>query len=199
MFSAHTGNIQCTFSEGLVLIQGTLRAHSGNVQCTYRERSVHIQGTFSKHTFCLGWERGLKKGLVNVMAGVSKLVVVVNKMDDPSVNWSQERYDEVQSKLTPFLKQCGYNTKRDVTFSPVSGLMGYGIKVSVPLPAYLNLGPDPHTWIQTRTQTPEPEARPTYPNPDSDLAYPKPDLRVGGSRNGLHAGYWMLDTGCWMV
>jgi len=60
--------------------------------------------------------------------GVSKLVVVVNKMDDPSVNWSQERYDEVQSKLTPFLKQCGYNTKRDVTFSPVSGLMGFGIK-----------------------------------------------------------------------
>eukprot|EP00959_Pyramimonas_sp_CCMP1952_P225260 4710641-Pyramimonas_sp.AAC.1 len=60
--------------------------------------------------------------------GVSKLVVVVNKMDDPSVMWSKERYDEVKDKLSPFLKQCGYNVKRDVTFAPVSGLMGYGIK-----------------------------------------------------------------------
>jgi len=60
--------------------------------------------------------------------GVSKLVVVVNKMDDPSVQWSKERYDEVESKLAPFLKQCGYNVKRDVIFTPVSGLMGYGIK-----------------------------------------------------------------------
>ena len=61
--------------------------------------------------------------------GVSKLVVVVNKMDDPSVNWSQERFNEVLTKLTPFLKSCGYNTKKDVTFLPVSGLHGWGIKV----------------------------------------------------------------------
>jgi len=60
--------------------------------------------------------------------GVSKLVVVVNKMDDPSVNWSQERFNEVLTKLTPFLKSCGYNTKKDVTFLPVSGLHGWGIK-----------------------------------------------------------------------
>mmetsp|Transcript_29434 Transcript_29434/g.56527 ORF Transcript_29434/g.56527 Transcript_29434/m.56527 type:complete len:589 (+) Transcript_29434:140-1906(+) len=63
--------------------------------------------------------------------GVTKLVIVVNKMDDPSVLWSQERFDEVVTKLTPFLKQCGYNTKRDCVFLPVSGLMGYGIKDKV--------------------------------------------------------------------
>jgi peptide chain release factor subunit 3 len=65
--------------------------------------------------------------------GVSKLVVVVNKMDDPSCNWAQERFDEVVTKLTPFLKQCGYNTKKDVTFLPVSGLHGFGIKDRVTL------------------------------------------------------------------
>ncbi|PWA83710.1 translation elongation factor EF1A/initiation factor IF2gamma family protein [Artemisia annua] len=30
--------------------------------------------------------------------GVSKLVVVVNKMDYPTVNWSRQRYDEIVSK-----------------------------------------------------------------------------------------------------
>mmetsp|Transcript_27221 Transcript_27221/g.37545 ORF Transcript_27221/g.37545 Transcript_27221/m.37545 type:complete len:608 (+) Transcript_27221:149-1972(+) len=65
--------------------------------------------------------------------GVSKLVIVVNKMDDPSVLWSKERFDEVVTKLTPFLKSCGYNTKKDVTFAPVSGLYGYGIKDPVSL------------------------------------------------------------------
>ncbi|GLT87607.1 hypothetical protein SLE2022_056840 [Rubroshorea leprosula] len=41
--------------------------------------------------------------------GVSKLFVVVNKMDDPTVNWSQERYDEIESKMIPFLRSSGYN------------------------------------------------------------------------------------------
>ncbi|CAH2037057.1 unnamed protein product [Thlaspi arvense] len=56
--------------------------------------------------------------------GVSKLVVVVNKMDDPTVNWSKVRYDEIESKMVPFLKSSGYNTKKDVIFLPISGLMG---------------------------------------------------------------------------
>ncbi|KAH0469920.1 hypothetical protein IEQ34_001478 [Dendrobium chrysotoxum] len=56
--------------------------------------------------------------------GVSKLVVVVNKMDDHTVNWSKERYDEIESKMTPFLKLSGYNAKKDVHFLPISGLIG---------------------------------------------------------------------------
>lgn len=42
--------------------------------------------------------------------------------------WSQERYDDVEKRLTPFLKQCGYNVKRDVQFIPISGLKGTNIK-----------------------------------------------------------------------
>ncbi|KAL0697866.1 hypothetical protein Bca4012_053988 [Brassica carinata] len=80
-----------------------------------------------KGEFETGYERGgqtrehvqLAKTL-----GVSKLVVVVNKMDDPTVNWSKERYDEIEQKMIPFLKSSGYNTKKDVIFLPISGLMG---------------------------------------------------------------------------
>jgi peptide chain release factor subunit 3 len=64
--------------------------------------------------------------------GVSKLIVVVNKMDDPSISeggkWSKERYDEILGKLTPFLKTCGYNLKKDVLFVPISALTGGNIR-----------------------------------------------------------------------
>ncbi|XP_031373489.1 eukaryotic peptide chain release factor GTP-binding subunit ERF3A-like isoform X1 [Punica granatum] len=63
--------------------------------------------------------------------GVSKLLVVVNKMDDPTVNWTKERYDEIESKMIPFLKSSGYNVKKDVQFLPISGLMGTNIKTKV--------------------------------------------------------------------
>ncbi|CAJ2672915.1 unnamed protein product [Trifolium pratense] len=84
-----------------------------------------------KGEFETGYERGgqtrehvqLAKTL-----GVTKLLVVVNKMDDPTVNWSKERYDEIESKMIPFLKQSGYNVKKDVSFLPISGLMGLNIK-----------------------------------------------------------------------
>ncbi|CAL9031665.1 unnamed protein product [Prunus brigantina] len=84
-----------------------------------------------KGEFETGYERGgqtrehvqLAKTL-----GVSKLLVVVNKMDEPTVNWSKERYDEIGSKMVPFLKTSGYNVKKDVQFLPISGLVGTNIK-----------------------------------------------------------------------
>lgn len=59
--------------------------------------------------------------------GVDKLVVVINKMDDPTVKWSQKRFDECVTKLKPFLKGCGYKVKKDVTFVPISGLNGANV------------------------------------------------------------------------
>ncbi|KAJ4851033.1 hypothetical protein Tsubulata_012305 [Turnera subulata] len=84
-----------------------------------------------KGEFETGYERGgqtrehvqLAKTL-----GVSKLVVVVNKMDEPTVNWAKERYDEIVDKMTPFLKSSGYNVKKDVNFLPISGLVGANMK-----------------------------------------------------------------------
>ena len=68
---------------------------------------------------------------------MSKLVVVINKMDDPSVVdpagvWSKARFDEIESKLAPFLRSCGYNPKKDIVYLPISGLMGLNMKARVP-------------------------------------------------------------------
>ncbi|KAF9578558.1 translation termination factor GTPase eRF3 [Lunasporangiospora selenospora] len=63
--------------------------------------------------------------------GVNKLVVVINKMDDPTVQWAKERYDECVNKLSPFLKANGFNLKQDVTFMPVSGYTGANIKKAI--------------------------------------------------------------------
>ena len=43
--------------------------------------------------------------------GVKQLVILVNKMDEQSVNWAKKRYSEIQKKFTPFLKSVGYNPK----------------------------------------------------------------------------------------
>lgn len=64
--------------------------------------------------------------------GVNKLVVVINKMDDPTVEWSHERYLECTTKLGQFLKGTGYNLKTDVFFMPVAAQQLMGIKDRVP-------------------------------------------------------------------
>lgn len=81
------------------------------------------------------YETGFEKGgqtrehaLLAKTQGVNKLIVVVNKMDDPTVGWSKERYDECTTKLAMYLKGIGYNVKQDVQFMPVSGYTGDGLK-----------------------------------------------------------------------
>lgn len=62
-------------------------------------------------------------------AGVRKLIVAINKMDDPTVGWAQDRYEECKEKLVPFLKkECKFNLKTDVVFLPVSGFSGANLK-----------------------------------------------------------------------
>ncbi|KAK5778092.1 hypothetical protein PVK06_046059 [Gossypium arboreum] len=58
-----------------------------------------------------GYEKGGQTGEHVILAktlGVAKLLVVVYTMDDCSVNC----YDEIQSKMTPFLRSKGYNVKK---------------------------------------------------------------------------------------
>jgi len=57
--------------------------------------------------------------------GIQQMIVVINKIDDPSVNYSKERYDFIVSKLTPFLRQNGY---KEPLFMPISGITGENIK-----------------------------------------------------------------------
>ena len=81
------------------------------------------------------FETGFEKGgqtrehvMLVKTAGVAKLVVAVNKMDDVTVQWDKARYDEVLSKITPFIKASGYNPKTDVAFIPVSAQIGQNLK-----------------------------------------------------------------------
>ncbi|KAG6814201.1 hypothetical protein H0H92_000878 [Tricholoma furcatifolium] len=84
-----------------------------------------------KGEFETGFERGgqTREHIMLVKtAGVSKVVVVINKMDDPTVKWDKGRYDEIKDKLTPFIKAAGFNPKTDVTFIPVSAFTGVNLK-----------------------------------------------------------------------
>lgn len=88
-----------------------------------------------KGEFETGFERGgqtREHAQLAKTLGVSKLIVVINKMDDPSVQWSKERFEEIEKKLAPFLKSCGYNIKKDVLFLPISGLLGFNMKDRIP-------------------------------------------------------------------
>jgi elongation factor 1-alpha len=51
------------------------------------------------------------------------MIVVVNKMDDKSVNWSQQRFEEIKTEVSGFIKKIGYNPDK-VPFVPISGWLG---------------------------------------------------------------------------
>ncbi|PQE27660.1 eukaryotic peptide chain release factor GTP-binding subunit protein [Rutstroemia sp. NJR-2017a BBW] len=85
------------------------------------------------------YETGFEKGgqtrehaMLAKTQGVNKLVVVINKMDDPTVEWSEARYKECTTKLAQFLKGTGYNLKTDVFFMPIAAQQTMGIKDRIP-------------------------------------------------------------------
>lgn len=57
------------------------------------------------------------------MLGIKQLVVAINKMDDSTVNWSQERYNEVKQGVQDLLKRIGYDVSK-IHFIPISGWLG---------------------------------------------------------------------------
>ncbi|EMD40861.1 hypothetical protein CERSUDRAFT_111438 [Gelatoporia subvermispora B] len=81
------------------------------------------------------FETGFEKGgqtrehiMLVKTAGVSKLIVVINKMDEPTVEWQESRFIEIKDKLGPFIKAAGFNLKTDVSFIPVSAYTGANLK-----------------------------------------------------------------------
>ncbi|VDK48461.1 unnamed protein product [Anisakis simplex] len=84
-----------------------------------------------KGEFETGFDRGgqtREHAMLVKTAGVKHLIVLVNKMDDPTVDWEEERFKEIQQKLTPYLRKCGFNPKTDIVYIPVSGLTGAFLK-----------------------------------------------------------------------
>ncbi|KFD55208.1 hypothetical protein M514_03849 [Trichuris suis] len=58
--------------------------------------------------------------------GVAQLLIAVNKMD--TVEWSQERFNEIKDRVGKFLKQVGFGTK--CLFVPCSGLTGENLNTT---------------------------------------------------------------------
>ncbi|KAI0969576.1 P-loop containing nucleoside triphosphate hydrolase protein [Xylaria arbuscula] len=84
------------------------------------------------------YETGFEKGgqtrehaMLAKTQGVNKLVVVINKMDDATVQWSHDRYKECTTKLSQFLKGVGYN-KSDVFYMPIAAQQLLNIKDRIP-------------------------------------------------------------------
>ncbi|XP_073399001.1 eukaryotic peptide chain release factor GTP-binding subunit ERF3A isoform X2 [Dendrobates tinctorius] len=96
-----------------------------------------------KGEFETGFEKGgqtREHAMLAKTAGVKHLIVLINKMDDPTVNWSNDRYEECKEKLVPFLKKVGFNPKKDIHFMPCSGLTGANLKEPVEsCPWYIGL------------------------------------------------------------
>ncbi|MCS7113238.1 MAG: translation elongation factor EF-1 subunit alpha [Nitrososphaerota archaeon] len=88
------------------------------------EAGIGPQGQTREHAFLL-------KTL-----GVNQLVVAINKMDDPSVNWSQARFNEVKSGVERLLRLVGYDVSR-IPIVPVSAWTGDNlVKPSDKMPWY---------------------------------------------------------------
>jgi len=77
-----------------------------------------------------GFEAGISKdgqtrehALLAYTLGVKQMIVAVNKMDDKTVMYKKERYDEIQKEVSAYLKKVGYNPEK-VPFIPISGWVG---------------------------------------------------------------------------
>jgi len=81
------------------------------------ESGFDKQGSTREHTLLL-------KAL-----GVNHLIVMVNKMDEESVKWSKERYDNIVKTLKPFIHSCGFDVEKNVKWIPISGLTGENLCV----------------------------------------------------------------------
>ena len=77
------------------------------------------------------FERGFDRGgqtrehaLITKTLNVGRLLVVINKMDEQTVNWSEERFEKIKNVLGKYLKKLGF---KNVQFIPISGLTGENI------------------------------------------------------------------------
>lgn len=87
-----------------------------------------------KGEFETGFERGgqtREHAMLVKTAGVKHLIILINKMDDPTVGWDEKRYNYCKDNLTPYLKKLGFHPTKDIIFMPCSGLTGAGLKEPV--------------------------------------------------------------------
>jgi len=79
------------------------------------------------------WEASLNSGRVRELAlccftmGIKNIVVLVSKMDDPSVEFASARFEDIKKVVEKFLKDVGFKQK-DTPFIPVSGISGANLQ-----------------------------------------------------------------------
>jgi len=90
--------------------------------------------------------------------GVNQLVVCINKMDDQTVKYSEQRFNESKQDVENLLKIVGYDIKK-VQIIPVSGWTGENlIKKSTNMPWYK--GPTLFEALDNFTEPPKPINKP---------------------------------------
>lgn len=90
--------------------------------------------------------------------GVNQMVVAVNKMDDSTVNWSEERYNEIKNEVSRMLKMVGFKVEK-IPFVPTSGWTGDNlVKLSDKMPWYK--GPTLIDALDTFELPPKPMKKP---------------------------------------
>ena len=90
--------------------------------------------------------------------GVQQIAVAINKIDDASVNYGEERYKECRKEMEALLKVVGYDTSK-IQVIPVSGWLGDNlIKVSPKTPWYK--GPTLLEVLNSFTEPPKPTDKP---------------------------------------
>jgi len=57
------------------------------------------------------------------LLGVDQVIVGINKMDDKSVGYKEERYKEIEGEVNKMLTKIGFKTKK-IPFIPISGWKG---------------------------------------------------------------------------
>jgi elongation factor 1-alpha len=68
--------------------------------------------------------------------GVRQVIVAVNKMDDITVNWNKERYEEIKNEVSRMLRMVGFKVDQGA-FVPTSGWTGDNLlKKSDKMPWY---------------------------------------------------------------
>jgi elongation factor 1-alpha len=90
--------------------------------------------------------------------GVNQIVVLVNKMDDQVVKYSEQRYNEVKQDVENLLKTVGYDIKK-IRIIPVSGWTGENlVKASTNMPWYK--GPTVIQALDEFSEPPKPIEKP---------------------------------------
>jgi len=125
-----------------------------------------------------GFEAGISKdgqtrehALLAYTLGVKQMIVGLNKFDDKTVDYKEDRYEEIKKEVGAYIKKVGYNAEK-VHFVPISGWTGDNMMEKTDkMPWYK--GP----CLLEALDTIEPPKRPT----DKPLRLPLQDVyKIGG-------------------